>query len=167
MKKTVSKIRNGGRPRLDDAERKSKVICFRVDNFTRMAIDEKVKESKLAMAEFLRRAVENAEITPAEYENYFSMIDEFTPEMLVDLIAVSAKVVSPLTKEENDILKSLYKFAQDVNALIKRGNAYLNGKPAEQIDYKKELANLKQEFLKMKNDLMNKAIGEQEKEENI
>lgn len=163
--KTVKEIRNGGRPKLDESERKSKRICLRVDKLTRMAIDEKVKESKLAMGEFLRRALMNAEITPDENERYFSMIDEFNAGHLIELIAVSAKVDSPLTAEENDILKSLYKFAQDVNALIKRGNASLNGKPAEQIDYRKEITRLKQEFSGIKNYFMRRVLVEDERED--
>ena len=161
MAKTVKSVRNGGRPRINEADRKDKTVSFRVDPLTRMAIDDKVKESKLAMGEFLRRAVRNAEITPAEYEGYFREIEKFNSARLLDLIAVSTMVVQPWSKEELKSLKDLYRFAHDVNALVKRGNASLTGAPAEiRINYLAELARLQDEFNEMKDYFLKRVTGE-------
>ena len=161
MAKTVTSVRNGGRPRINEADRKDKTVSFRVDPLTRMAIDDKVKESKLAMGEFLRRAVRNAEITPAEYEGYFREIEKFNSARLLDLIAVSTMVVQPWSKEELKSLKDLYRFAHDVNALVKRGNASLTGAPAEiRINYLAELARLQDEFNEMKDYFLKRVTGE-------
>lgn len=161
MENKIKKIRNGGRPKTKNEDKKDKVISFRVDALTRMAIEEKVKESKLAMGEFLRCAVKNAEITPAEYEGYFAMIDEFNPARLLDLISASAQVVQPLSNEELENLKGLYRFARDVNALVKRGNASLAKAPAdERINYIAELAHLQDEFDEIKKYYLQRVTGE-------
>lgn len=164
MAKTVTSVRNGGRPRIKEEDRKGKTVSFRVDELTRMAIDEKVKESKLAMGEFLRRAVKNTEITPAEYEGYFREIDNFNSARLLDFIAVSAVVVQPWSDEELKSLKDLYRFAGDVNALVKRGNASLAEEQASvKIDYLAELARLQDQFIEMKDYFMKRVIGETKK----
>lgn len=160
MAKTVTNVRNGGRPKIKEEDRKEKTVSFRVDELTRMAIDEKVKESKLAMGEFIRRAVRNAEITPAKYEGYFREIDKFNSARLLDLISVSVEVVQPWSKEERTALKNLYRFAEDVNALVKRGNASLGKEPAKRINYLAELARLQDEFNEMKDYFMKRVIGE-------
>lgn len=161
MAKTVTSVRNGGRPKIHEENRKDKTVSFRVDTLTRMAIDEKVKEAKLAMGEFLRRAVRNAEITPAEYEGYFREIDNFNSARLLDLIAVSAMVIQPWSKEELKSLKDLYRFAGDVNALVKRGNASLAGAPADiRINYLVELVRLQDEFNEMKDYFLKRVTGE-------
>lgn len=161
MVKTITSIRNGGRPKINEEDRKDKTVSFRVDSLTRMAIDEKVKEAKLSMGEFLRRAVRNTEITPAEYEGYFREIEKFDSARLIDLIAVSTEVVQPWSDEELKSLKDLYRFARDVNALVKRGNASLDGAPAEvRINYLAELARLQDEFTEMKDYFLKRVTGE-------
>ena len=161
MAKSVKSIRQGGRPKINDENRKDKVVSFRVDPLTKIAIEEKVKESKLAMGEFMRRAVKNAEITPAEYEGYFREIDNFSSARLLDLIAVSVTVIQPWSNEELKALKNLYRFATDVNALVKRGNASLAGAPADvRIDYLVELARLQDEFNKIKDYFIKRVVGE-------
>lgn len=161
MAKTVQSVRNGGRPKIDEENRKDKTVSFRVDALTRMAIDEKVKESKLAMGEFIRRAVRNAEITPAQYEGYFREIDNFNSARLLDLISVSVEVIQPWSKEEIKALRNLYRFAEDVNALVKRGNASLAKAPADvRINYLAELARLQDEFNEMKDYFMKRITGE-------
>lgn len=161
MAKTVKSVRNGGRPRINEEDRKDKTVSFRVDALTRMAIDEKVKESELAMGEFIRRAVKSAEITPAECEGYFRVIDTFNSARLLDLIAASAMVVQPWSNEELKCLKNLYRFAGDVNALVKRGNASLAKAPADvRINYLAELAHLQDEFNEIKDYFMKRVTGE-------
>lgn len=160
MAKTVKGVRNGGRPAISEEDRKTQVISFRVDTLTKMAIEEKVKESKLCMGEFMRRAVQNAEITPAEYEGYFREIEQFDSARLLDLIAVSATVIQPWSKEELKSLKDLYRFASDVNVLVKRGNASLAKSPTEQINYLVELASLQDKFNVMKDYFMKRVVGD-------
>lgn len=164
MENKVKKGRNGGRPKVNEEDRKSEIVSFRVDALTRMAIEEKVKESKLAMGEFIRRALQKAEITPAEYEGYFREIDSFNSARLLDLIAVSTVVVQPWSKEEMKCLKDLYRFANDVNALVKRGNASLAGAPVNvRINYLLELARLQDEFNEIKDYFMRRIVGEKDK----
>ena len=44
-------------------------------------------------------------------------------------------------------MNDLYRFAQDVNAIVKRGNASQKDSPeAERIDYRKELATIQRSF---------------------
>ena len=90
----------GGRRPLPKAEKKSETISFHCDQMTKMMIKKKVERSHLAMRDFIQQALENAEITPAECQGYFDMVDRFTVSDLCNLVVVSAKVVSPLTKEE-------------------------------------------------------------------
>lgn len=167
MAKTVKSVRNGGRPKINEEDKKSEVISFRVDSLTKMAIEQKVEESKLAMGEFLRRAVKNAEITPAQYEGYFREIDNFNSARLLDLVAVSVSVVQPWSKEELKSLKDLYRFASDVNALVKRGNASLEGKSIEQINYRLELAHLQDEFTAIKDYFMKRVVCDNANEEAV
>ncbi len=165
MTKTVNSIRNGGRPKINEADRKDKTISFRVNSLTRMVIDEKVKLSKLAMGEFIRRALINAEITPAEYEGYFAEIEKFDSSRLLDLIAVSVSVIQPWSNDELTNLKQLYKFAQDVNALVKRGNASLAGAPEYvKINYLLELARLQDEFSAIKDYYLMRVVGDNKNE---
>lgn len=160
MAKTVKGIRNGGRPPKSEEDRKDKMVSFRVDALTRMVIDEKVKESKLAMGEFIRRALRNAEITPAEYEGYFREIKEFSAGRLLDFIVVSVEVIQPWSKAELKALKSLYRFAGDVNALVKRGNASLGGAPSDvKINYLLEFAHLQDEFNEIKDYFLKRILG--------
>ena len=167
MAKTVKSVRNGGRPKINEEDRKGEVISFRVDSLTKMVIEQKVEESKLAMGEFLRRALKNAEITPAQHEGYFREIDNFSSARLLDLIAVSVSVVQPWSKEELKSLKDLYRFASDVNALVKRGNASLEGEPLEQLNYRLELAHLQDEFTAMKDYFMKRVVCDNVSEEVI
>ena len=161
MAKTVKSVRNGGRPKVNDEDRKDKVVSFRVDSLTKMAFAEKVEQSKLAMGEFMRRAVQNAEITPAQYEGYFREIENFDSARLLDLIAVSVTVIQPWSNEELKALKNLYRFAADVNALVKRGNAYLANAPIEErINYPVELARLQDEFNEIKEYFLKRVVGD-------
>lgn len=159
MDKTVKRIRNGGRPQIKVENRKDITISFRVDQVTKMAIEEKVKESKLAMGEFLRRAVRSAEITPAEYEGYFREIENFSSARLVDLVAVSVTVIQPWSVDELKSLKDLYRFARDVNVLAKRGSASLADSGADvQINYLLELARLQDEFSAIKDYFVKRVV---------
>lgn len=150
--------RNGGRPRKTKFEKRTERISFRVGQMEKKVIAAKVKEAQISMAEFLRRAVKNAEITPAEYENFFAQIDKFDATKLIELIAVSATVEQPLSYEELKVLNDLYRFAIDINALVKRGNATLSGK--EQIDYVKEMNRLKQDFMVIKDYFLRVIVGD-------
>lgn len=166
MAKTVNSVRNGGRKKIKQEDRKDKIVSFRVDALTRMAIDKKVKEAKLTIGEFLRRAVKNAEITPTEYKGYFREIDKFNAARLLDLISVSATVVQPLSKDELKTLQALYRFANNVHALVKRGNASLikENEPIDvRINYRLELARLQDEFNEIKDYFIKKVIGEQKR----
>ena len=166
MTKTLKEIRNGGRPKMKEEDRKEKIVSFRVDELTQIAIKEKVKEAKMSMSEFLRRAVKNAEISPAEYEGYFREIDTFNSARLVDFISVPVTVEQPWSKEEIKSLNALYRFARDVNTLVKRGNASLAGEPESvRLNYRKELDNLQHEFNVIKDYFLKRITGEIRKAE--
>ena len=140
----------GGRRPLPKAEKKSETISFHCDQMTKMMIKKKVEKSHLAMRDFIQQALESAEITPAECRGYFDVVERFTVSDLCNLVVVSAKVVGPLTKEEVKHMNDLYRFAQDVNAIVKRGNASQKDAPeAEKIDYRKELAEIQRSFYMM------------------
>ena len=163
MNKTVNIIRNGGRPKVKDEDRKTERICFRVDSLTKEVIDQKVRESRLTMAEFIRRAIINSEITVAEAEGLFREITNFRPADLINFIAVSATVVHPWSNEEESALKQLYEFARHVKTLAERGGESLAAEGAEEnvrINYLNELALLQKEFNEMKDYFIKRVIGE-------
>lgn len=162
MKNMVRHIRNGGRPKKEGWDKKGKVISFRVDEITWQAIERELESSRLFMGEFIRRAVKNAKISPADYNELIGQIDSFSAEQLINLIVVQARVVAPLSKEQLDDIKGLYRVATDINYLVKKGNALLKGKSGQElIDFKKELIHIGDEFKKVK-DLILKNYEEEQ-----
>lgn len=151
--------KKGGRRPLPQAEKKSETVSFHCDAMTKRMIQKKAEQSRLAMRDYLQQALESAEITPAKSKGYFSIVDRFTVSDLCNLVSVSAKVVSPLTKDEVKHLNDLYRFAQDVNAIVKRGNASQKDAPAaEKIDYRKELMAIQKAFNKMVDHYLKKIL---------
>ncbi len=152
MSDKIKKIQKGGRPKKQDCDKKDNVISFRVDELTSNVIQQKLQEARLSMSEFIRRALQNSKITQADYDELIGQIDYFSAEQLINLIVVEAKVVVPMPIKLWDKIKKLYRFATDINRLVKRGNASLKGKP--EIDYSAELNNIKEEFNKLKEQIL-------------
>ena len=151
MRKITNKqITKGGRPAIKEDKKMTKRINFRVDEATYKDIQAKVEKARFCISEILRRALKNADISEEKYRICLKNIKKFGPGNLAKLVAVSATVTAPLSPEDNKELNSLYRFARDVNALVKRGNASIQD-TNERIDYIKELNALKARFSAIKN----------------
>lgn len=159
MKNNKTKMKNGGRPKMEAGERKDEVISFRTDKVTRLALDYKVKEAKRTMGDFIRCAIKKAQISIRNGEKLLNQVNEYSYTDLLNEIVISSKVVPMLSKDELKCFNGLYRFAQDINALVKRGNAALAGSPEiEKINYPLEMARLQDEFDEIKNFFQKKII---------
>lgn|SRR5574344_1417555 len=145
------KKKNGGRPTIPEDEKLSKIVSFRLDKSSQKLLNKKLEIAKISLSDFIRKALKNSDISKAKYDDFLKAKDKLTETDILKIISIKSEVVSALTPEETKNIKQLYKFSQDVNTLVKRGNAdYMASHPGEVIDYSLEFENIKKEFDEIK-----------------
>ena len=64
------KDNSGGRPRIEEGDKKKAVISFRTDKITRRHLEKLLKQADKSISEVLREAVKNSIIEKSTYTEY-------------------------------------------------------------------------------------------------
>lgn len=160
MENKIRKIRNGGRPKMKAEDKKSVVITFRADRITRLILDEKVKEAKQTMSDFLREAISNCQISMADIDDCLREIDRFNSATFLEYLIVSTTVIQPFSLEEIQTLRSLYDFTNHIELFAQKASEQLSDTPTSTlIDINYKLARIADEFNEIKDYFINKVLG--------
>ena len=116
------KDKSGGRPRIEEGDKKKAVISFRTDKITRRHLEKLEKQADKSISEVLREAVKNSVIEKSIYTDYLNGKVSLTKADLLGMIVISSHVMEALPKELINIIKNLYKVTIDINAIVKRVN---------------------------------------------
>ena len=114
------KDKSGGRPRIEEGDKKKAVISFRTDKITRRHLEKLEKQADKSISEVLREAVKNSVIEKSIYTDYLNGKVSLTKADLLGMIVISSYVMEALPKELINIMKNLYKVTTDINAIVKR-----------------------------------------------
>ena len=112
--------KSGGRPRIEEGDKKKSVISFRTDKITRRHLEKLLKQADKSISEVLREAVKNSVIDKSVYTDYLNGKVSLTKADLLGMIVISSYVMEALPKELINIMKNLYKVTTDINAIVKK-----------------------------------------------
>ena len=116
------KDKSGGRPRIEEGDKKKAVISFRTDKITRRHLEKLQNKADKSISEVLREAVKNSVIEKSVYTDYLNGKVSLTKADLLGMLVISSYVMEALPKELINIIKNLYKVTIDINAIVKRLN---------------------------------------------
>lgn len=114
------KDNSGGRPRIEDGDKKKTVISFRTDQITRRHLEKLVKQTDRIISDVLREAVKNSAIEKTTYTEYLQGKTHLTRSDLLGMIVINTNVKEAIPKELIGIIRNLYKVTTDINAIVKK-----------------------------------------------
>lgn len=114
------KNNSGGRPRIEEGDKKKAVISFRTDKITRRHLEKLEKQADKSISEVLREAVKNTIIEKSTYTEYLSGKAHLTKSDLLGLIVINTHVMEAIPKDLVGIIRNLYKVTTDINAIVKK-----------------------------------------------
>lgn len=114
------KDNSGGRPRIEEGDKKKAIISFRTDKITRRHLEKLEKQADKIISEILREAVKNAVIDKSVYTDYLKGKVRLTKADLLGMIVISTHVMAAIPKDLVGIIRNLYKVTTDINAIVKK-----------------------------------------------
>ena len=114
------KDNSGGRPRIEEGDKKKAVISFRTDKITRRHLEKLLKQADKSISEVLREAVKNSVIEKSAYTEYLQGKTHLTRSDLLGMIVINTNVKEAIPKELIGIIRNLYKVTTDINAIVKK-----------------------------------------------
>ena len=114
------KDNSGGRPRIEEGDKKKAVISFRTDKITRRHLEKLQKQADKSASEVLREAVKNSVIEKSAYTEYLQGKNHLTKNDLLGLIVINTYVMEAIPKDLVGIIRNLYKVTTDINAIVKK-----------------------------------------------
>ena len=88
--------KSGGRPRIEEGDKKKAVISFRTDKITRRHLEKLLKQADKSFSEVLREAVKNSVIDKSVYTDYLNGKVSLTKADLLGMIVISSYVMEAL-----------------------------------------------------------------------
>lgn len=114
------KDKSGGRPRIEEGDKKKAVISFRTDKITRRHLEKLQKQVGKSTSEVLREAVKNSVIEKSAYTEYLQGKRHLTKSDLLGMIVINTHVKEAIPKDLVGIIKNLYKVTTDINTIVKK-----------------------------------------------
>ena len=114
------KDNSGGRPRIEEGDKKKAVISFRTDKITRRHLEKLLKQADKSISEVMREAVKNSIIEKSTYTEYLQGKTHLTRSDLLGMIVINTNVKEAIPKELIGIIRNLYKVTTDINAIVKK-----------------------------------------------
>ena len=114
------KDKSGGRPRIEEGDKKKAVISFRTDQITRRHLEKLEKQADRIISEVIREAVKNSAIEQSTYTEYLQGKTHLTKSDLLGMIVINTHVKEAIPKELIGIIRNLYKVTTDINAIVKK-----------------------------------------------
>ena len=114
------KDNSGGRPRIEEGDKKKAVISFRTDKITRRHLEKLVKQTDRIISDVLREAIKNSAIDESAYTEYLNGKNHLTKSDLLGMIVINTHVKEAIPKELIGIIRNLYKVTTDINAIVKK-----------------------------------------------
>lgn len=114
------KDNSGGRPRIEEGDKKKAVISFRSDQITRRHLERLQKQADRIISEVIRDAIKNSVIEKSAYTEYLQGKNHLTKNDLLGLIVINMYVMEVIPKDLVGIIRNLYKVTIDINAIVKK-----------------------------------------------
>ena len=114
------KDKSGGRPRIEEGDKKKAVISFRSDQITRRHLERLQKQADRIISEVIRDAIKNSVIEKSAYTEYLQGKNHLTKNDLLGLIVINTYVMEAIPKDLVGIIRNLYKVTTDINAIVKK-----------------------------------------------
>ena len=113
------KNKSGGRPRIEEGDKKKAVISFRADQITRRHLEKLEKQTDRIISEVIREAIKNSVIEKSAYTEYLQGKTHLTKSDLLGMIVINTYVMEAIPKDLVGIIRNLYKVTIDINAIVK------------------------------------------------
>ena len=114
------KDNSGGRPRIEEGDKKKSIISFRTDKITRRHLERLMKQADKSISEVIREALKNSVIEKSAYTEYLQGKNHLTKNDLLGLIVINTYVMEAIPKDLVGIIRNLYKVTTDINAIVKK-----------------------------------------------
>ena len=114
------KDKSGGRPRIEEGDKKKAVISFRTDQITRRHLEKLEKQADRIISEVIREAIRNSVIDKSAYTEYLHGKTHLTKSDLLGMIVINTHVMEAIPKNLVGIIRNLYKVTTDINAIVKK-----------------------------------------------
>ena len=114
------KDNRGGRPRIEEGDKKKSIISFRTDKITRRHLERLMKQADKSISEVIREALKNSVIEKSAYTEYLQGKNHLTKNDLLGLIVINTYVMEAIPKDLVGIIRNLYKVTTDINAIVKK-----------------------------------------------
>ena len=114
------KDKSGGRPRIEEGDKKKAVISFRADQITRRHLEKLEKQTDRIISEVIREAIKNSVIEQSTYTEYLQGKTHLTKSDLLGMIVINTHVKEAIPKELIGIIRNLYKVTTNINAIVKK-----------------------------------------------
>ena len=114
------KDNSGGRPRIEEGDKKKAVISFRTDKITRRHLERLMKQAEKSISEVIREALKNSVIEKSAYTEYLQGKTHLTKNDLLGMIVINTHVMEAIPKDLVGIIRNLYKVTTDINAIVKK-----------------------------------------------
>ena len=113
------KYKSGGRPRIEEGDKKKAVISFRADQITRRHLEKLEKQADRIISEVIREAIKNSVIEQSTYTEYLQGKTHLSKSDLLGMIVINTHVMEAIPKDLIGIIRNLYKVTIDINAIVK------------------------------------------------
>lgn len=114
------KDNSGGRPRIEEGDKKKSIISFRTDKITRRHLERLMNQADKSISEVIREALKNSVIEKSAYTEYLQGKNHLTKNDLLGLIVINTYVMEAIPKDLVGIIRNLYKVTTDINAIVKK-----------------------------------------------
>ena len=114
------KDNSGGRPRIEEGDKKKSIISFRTDKITRRHLERLMNQADKSIYEVIREALKNSVIEKSAYTEYLQGKNHLTKNDLLGLIVINTYVMEAIPKDLVGIIRNLYKVTTDINAIVKK-----------------------------------------------
>lgn len=114
------KDNSGGRPRIEEGDKKKSTISFRTDKITRRHLERLMNQADKSISEVIREALKNSVIEKSAYTEYLQGKNHLTKNDLLGLIVINTYVMEAIPKDLVGIIRNLYKVTTDINAIVKK-----------------------------------------------
>ena len=114
------KDNSGGRPRIEEGDKKKSIISFRTDKITRRHLERLMNQADKSISEVIREALKNSVIEKSAYTEYLQGKNHLTKNDLLGLIVINSYVMEAIPKDLVGIIRNLYKVTTDINAIVKK-----------------------------------------------
>ena len=99
--------KKGGRAPLPEKEKRKHCVGTKLNDMELQILEAKIKEYKMSMYEYLRKALDGCRISARDYRTFLKVVDEFSISHVMRLCIIQSVVYPRVTTEELKTYKEL------------------------------------------------------------